>query len=277
MKKTIIFYLMCRILFSVLNSTGQVSLPYFSGFDDASQQAGWAEFKTASTQFSHWGYGSFDPFSPPNSVGHDYSPSTGITVTDNWFVSPGFSIVYGGVLDSVRYKFSGFSVPQTGDTIAIYLLNGSQNPASATTKTLLFDFRDAEYITDNTYRIKTNITLPASNGLSYLALRYRNSNCSVNWLTVYFDNIAINGAGAGFDENVPIETQVFPNPSNGVFSLSSSDDLKSMIILTLTGQIVYQATDPENSIFDLSDIPKGVYIAKIQNNNKLFMHKIIIQ
>ncbi|MFT5779726.1 MAG: hypothetical protein ACI837_002685, partial [Crocinitomicaceae bacterium] len=140
----------------------QVSLPYFSGFDDAAQQDGWIEYKTASTLFSNWGYGTIDAYSAPTCVGHDYSPSTGITLTDNWFVSPGFSITNGGLVDSIRYMFSGFSTPTTGDTIGVYLLNGSQDPTLATSETLLFDFRGSEYVADNVYRVKTDLILPAS-------------------------------------------------------------------------------------------------------------------
>jgi len=70
-----------------LISTAQMSLPYYTGFDNTSEQAGWKEYKKAATTFSNWGYGTFNSYSAPNCVEHDYSPSTGITLTDNWYVS----------------------------------------------------------------------------------------------------------------------------------------------------------------------------------------------
>src|ERR1035437_10386082 len=106
-------------LFSI-SLKAQVSLPYYTGFDNASQKAGWTEYRKAATTFSHWGYSG--GYSAPGGIEHDYSPSTGITLTDNWYVSPAFSITNGGRLDSIRYNFWGYSVPSTGDTIAIYLL-----------------------------------------------------------------------------------------------------------------------------------------------------------
>ncbi len=148
------------ILFTTVHIFAQVELPYYSGFDNAEQKAGWTEYQTASTEFSHWNYATFGAHSDPSFISHDYSPSTGITLTDNWFVSPGFSIADGGKLDSVWYKFSGFSTPTDGDTIGIYLLSGSQDPDTAT-RLLLYDFRGEDYITDNSYRfISVFICLP---------------------------------------------------------------------------------------------------------------------
>jgi len=118
--RKILFFMVTWVLYLIsIPLNAQVLLPYYSGFDDASQKAGWTEYKTAATTFSHWGYASVGSYSAPNSITHDYSPSTGITLTDNWFVSPSFSISNGGKLDSIRYKCSGYSVPEAGDTVAI--------------------------------------------------------------------------------------------------------------------------------------------------------------
>ena len=81
-------------------------------------------------------------------------------------------------MDSIRYKFGGYSTPEDRDAIGIYILTGFQNLSIATSKTLLFDFRNDEYIPDYTNKIKTDITLPPLEGISYFAIRYRNSDCS---------------------------------------------------------------------------------------------------
>ena len=218
MKKMKLFTIIGLVVLFSIESKAQVSLPYYTGFDNVSQQTGWTEYKKAATTFSHWGYGGTgNSYSAPSSIGHDYSPSTGITLTDNWYVSPAFSITNGGKLDSIRYMFSGFSQPVAGDTIAIYLLNGSQDPSLATLKTLLFDFRDSDYIADNVYRVKTDISLSASTEPSFIAIRYRNSDCSSKWLTVNFDNIAISANGSvGINDldNRAGKVNIYPNPHN---------------------------------------------------------------
>lgn len=271
----------CGILFfASFQLMSQVTLPYYSGFDNATQQEGWLEYKTASTEFSHWGYGSSNAYSSPNDVGHDYSPSTGITLTDNWFVSPGFSLSGGGQLDSIRYKFSGFSTPVEGDTIAVYLLNGSQDPSVATSKILLFDFRDEAYLTDNTYRILPEVDLPQSEGLSYLAIRYRNTDCSSKWLTVHFDNIAISGGTTGLNEISKNQNEIYPNPSTGYFMVNSLKEIESISIQNEKGQLVYQSSNSIGSNrveIDLSNKPKGIYILRIQQGKELTTQKLILQ
>lgn len=274
----------CLIVFATLCSMSlkaQVTLPYATGFDDTNQKNGWTEYKKAATQFSHWTYASNNAHSAPNCVGHDYSPSTGITLTDNWFVSPGFNIAGGGKLDSVWYAFSGFSVPAAGDTIALYLLNGSQDPAAATSKTLLFDFRDSLYQTDNTYRARTNITLPASSGMSYIAIRYRNTDCSSKWLTAYFDNINISGGSVGLNtiEKMPTHITVYPNPSAGIFTVNHSMQVQSVTVQNEIGQIVYQSSHADyqpTTQIDLSDKPKGMYIISVKEGSQVFTQKAAV-
>lgn len=262
--------------------TAQISLPYYSGFDDATQKAGWKEYKKAATTFSHWGYGGAgNSYSQPSSIGHDYSPSTGISLTDNWYVSPGFVITGGGFLDSIRYMFSGFSVPQAGDTIALYLLNGSPDPALANMKTLLFDFRDTEYSPDNVYRIKTNLSLNGSVDSAYLAIRYRNIDCSSQWLTVSFDNIAISGNNSvGFNDlNPKLENvNVYPNPTTGQFYIETKSKINSLQIYTATGKLVYSRNDLDaNSGITISHFKAGVYIMNYAIGTKSYKKKIIVQ
>jgi hypothetical protein len=269
---TIGFLFVCSLL------NAQVALPYFSGFDNAAQKAGWTEFKKAATTFSHWSYGG-GGFSAPDCVGHSYSPSTGISLTDNWFVSPAFLIPNGGTLDSIRYKCSGFSVPVTGDTIALYLLSGSQDPALATSKILLFDFRGADYVNDYTYKLKTALPLVAAPGNNYIAIRYRNTDCSSKWLTVSFDNVSIRGnssVGIGVMEEDNL-VSIYPNPSNGKY-IVSGNDMMQIEVYDASGKLIHSVKDSVNPTqeIDLSG-SKGVYFVKIITNEKVISKKIIVQ
>lgn len=263
------FSLIVLTSFSNFSLKAQVSLPYFSGFDNATQINGWTEYRKADTTHLHW-----QIF---NSISHGYAPSTGVRLADNWMVSPSFSIINGGVLDSIRYKFSGFSVPAAGDTIGLYLLNGSQDPALAISSHLLFDFRNSDYITDNTYRIKTNITLPPYSGSSYIAIRYRNSDHSSNWLTVVFDNVAISGNGAvglneAFDNsNIII---VSPNPTTGRIKIDSDLNIDFIEVYDIKGKIVYSGSYTKE--LDLSSYSKGIHFIKFQSASGTFIKRVII-
>lgn len=264
-----------------LTTKAQVVLPYYSGFDNATQQAGWTEYKNAATIYSHWVIASASEYSAPNCLTHDFSPSSGILLTDNWYVSPAFSITGGGNLDSIRYKFSGFSVPLPGDTIAIYLINGSQDPNLASSKHLLFDFRNTNYIADNIYRILTNIALPALSGNSYIAIRYRNTNCSSNWLTVFFDNIAISGSTVGITplNNQARAVNIYPNPLSSEATVSGINLSGSTIdIYNSLGIQVRQIKNIEGQVFKFNreDLSNGIYYIKLSKNGEIFSSRKLI-
>jgi hypothetical protein len=279
MKKSKLFMIMGFITLLSISLNAQVSLPYLTGFDNSAQQNGWTEYKTAATTFSHWSVAG-GGYSLPNAVGHDYSPATGITLTDNWFVSPGFSITSGGKLDSIRYKFSGFSTPGAGDTIALYLLNHSPNPAFAIAKILLFDFRGTEYVNDYTFHLKTNITLPAGGGTNYLAIRYRNSDCSSQWLSVAFDNIAISGANVGFDElsTAADNVSVYPNPANDNLTIATNSATNQKLeIYNITGQAIYTSDMLAYKSIDISGFPSGIYILQLKTDKEILVKKFVKQ
>ena len=263
---------------SCISASAQISLPYYSGFDSTTEQNGWVEYKKEATTFSHWGYSSANGFSGPNCISHDYSPSTGITLTDNWFVSPGFSLDGGGTLDSIRYMFSGFSTPVPGDTVAIYLLNGAQDPSLASSKTLLFDFRDSEYNPDFAYRIQENIALPAYNGLGYIAIRYRNTDCSSKWLTVHFDNVAISGGTLGINENAKVnQIRIYPNPTTDAITIQTDEKIESVDIFNITGMRVktLNAFEIANSI-DVSSFNKGIYLMNVKTVGGNFVKRLVV-
>ena len=270
---TIGFLLLTHFTFS------QVTLPYSTGFDNTSEQNGWVEFKKEATTFSHWNFLSSNSNSSPNCISHDYSPSSGITLTDNWFVSPAFEIESGGNLDEISYMFSGFSVPGTDDTIAIYLLQGSQDPDIAT-QVLLFDFRNSEYVADNTYRTKENIDLPAFSGLSYLAIRYKNSDCSSNWLTVHFDDITISEGTVGLDDFWLNEINIYPNPTSNEIHIDNTLNLiNSFKIIDNLGKTYFnrQKSIIGNIKLDISKLNNGVYFIVFNTKNGFLSKKIIIQ
>ena len=266
------------ILLECLSVKSQVNFPYNTGFDSASEKLGWVEYKTASQQYSHWGYET--GYLGTTSIGHDYSPSTGITLTDNWFVSPGFSITSGGSLDSIRYKFSGFSEPLSGDTVAVYLLRGAQDPSLATLKLLLLDFRGSEYIADGIYRRKDNINLPATNEMSYLAIRYRNTDCSSQWLTVSFDNIAINGNVTSIKEKKASDNKIimYPNPATGIVNIVAVNPISNLAIYSLGGEVIYFDNEINKEKFiDVSSFEKGIYVMKYYIDEMLYSDKVVVQ
>lgn len=234
----------------------QTAMPYFTGFDNATQKNGWQLFRKGATGTYLWTYTTFEPYSGTDCLYHDY-PVGGTTMTDDWFVSPAFNLAAGGKLDSIRHYFSGFGTPGVNDTLAIYLITGNADPALATSKVLIHDFRGDKYNNDNTWRQTTNLTLPTAAGSSYLAIRYKTVN---NWLTVKFDNIRLRSnaaTGIAGPQRLTEIVSLFPNPATNAITIDTKADIAQTMICDLNGKIVYQQAFRKH--LDLGTFGNGLY------------------
>ncbi|MFH1297388.1 MAG: T9SS type A sorting domain-containing protein [Bacteroidota bacterium] len=76
---------------------------------------------------------------------------------------------------------------------------------------------------------------------------------------------------------------VFPNPSNGKFTLEVLGDKRqgaSLAIYNILGEIIYTAPIQKQQTLneiDLSISPKGIYFVKIYDGEKIYTEKIVIQ
>ncbi|MBK8369675.1 MAG: T9SS type A sorting domain-containing protein [Bacteroidetes bacterium] len=76
-----------------------------------------------------------------------------------------------------------------------------------------------------------------------------------------------------------IEFDLYPNPSNGVFSIdiSLSNEKKSVVITTILGDEIYKKELNEgHSSFDMSNFTKGIYFVTIVNGAYKSVRKLII-
>ncbi len=94
----------------------------------------------------------------------------------------------------------------------------------------------------------------------------------------YFEN----ASSIGLDENSLSNTlNVFPNPTNGIVTVSLSDELgQSEIELTSTsGQLVLskEIENTTNAKLDVSHLNSGVYILKLKADNRTGVKKLIIE
>lgn len=259
----------------------QLSMPYVTGFDNASEQSGWEQFRKGTiSQFEKWSYASTQPFSPPTYIAHNY-PVGGTQVMDDWFVSPAFNIAAGGTLDSVRYAFSGFGTPQTADTICIYLLNGAKDPALATSAEILYQFTGSNYPSDNTWRVLAPVPLTPRPGTCYLAFRYKTIN---NWLDVRFDNVGISRVSlTGIDEQAISAVEVSPNPAVNKqvrVRFDAAQLNKTSLKFELydaAGQLVYASQVVDQQVLDLP-VTAGFYAYQLQGAaGNVSIGKIVIE
>ncbi len=233
---------------------------YATGFDTPTQKQGWQMFRKGATDINNeWTFGTVLPYTAPACLYHNY-PVGGATPTDDWFVSPVFQFATGGKIDSVRTHFSGFGVPATADTLAIYLLVGSPDPALATQRKLLYDYRDAHYANDNTWRKTDPIAIPNTPGSAYIAIRYRTVS---NWLDVRFDNLAITSNTATGLSDVRKNDQGFvcyPNPAHNSIEIRSAQTIAQIAIFDLTGKEMMR--QPFQKSINIAQLTPGTYMVK---------------
>lgn len=274
MKKRTLF---TTILFTFLLNIGisQTVTPYYSGWDDASQEDGWTQFRLGNENpFYEWELSTVEKFSGTKGLIHNY-PVGGTEAVDDWFVSPGFDLSSGGRIDSLRYLYAGFGTPVEGDTIQIVLLEGNQNPNLATSETVLYSFTDSSYVIDGIWKKIENITVPATSGMAYIGFKYFTTD---NWLDVRFDNFSLsNNAIIGIEKKNEADLSIFPTPNQGILNFKGlTADKYAISIYNTIGEIVFEQ-DFNNGNSIVTSLTDGIYYIEIkEENERPFYKKIII-
>ncbi|MBC8486658.1 MAG: C10 family peptidase [Bacteroidetes bacterium] len=98
---------------------------------------------------------------------------------------------------------------------------------------------------------------------------------------MYIDDVVITGeTGTGLAETPDKRISIFPNPSDGLFNVST-EDMKyplDLYVYNNLGQIVYNGKiNTVNSQLDLSSFKKGIYYIKFFNKNINQIKKVIIK
>lgn len=243
----------------------QTATSYYTSFDTPAEQANWNIYRKGEISPFTW---TVEPtgYSGANCLRHDY-PVASTSLTVDWYVSPVFNFAAGGNIDSLRVNFSGWSVPSNADTVALFLLTGSKDPALATSKTRLFDFRGADYTNDGLWKLKTNISIPGKAGQSYIAFKYVTTSF---WLDVKFDNLRVKAnSTVGLPENsAEEELLLFPNPANKSISLSggalSQNQSFRLNIYSLMGEKLVSMPIVRGIPLD-HKLSSGIYFYQLEN------------
>ena len=85
--------------------------------------------------------------------------------------------------------------------------------------------------------------------------------------------------GVNNETNTNLRLTIYPNPSNGTFSiLCSMLVVQSLEIYNVLGEKFYSnAQQLANSVIDISSRPSGVYFIRIKTNKETLNEKIVIQ
>ncbi len=90
------------------------------------------------------------------------------------------------------------------------------------------------------------------------------------------DSLSVNTANQSINNT---QIRVFPNPSNGSFWVSSSSNIESIEMYSMTGQVVQNVKNITTNVYELSNtnLNKGVYFIKVKTKSGLETKKITLQ
>jgi len=97
--------------------------------------------------------------------------------------------------------------------------------------------------------------------------------------TSKIDDIMISGIlYSGLDLIANNENKAYPNPSNGSFYVESQDQIKTIKVYSMAGQLVYAQESFSTKVQIDLEVPKGSYFVEaIYENNEVKMNRIIIR
>ncbi len=213
---------------------------------------------------------------------HHYESCTLIPLNHNQIAISGYDSCYANYpAGEFIYRLPMLNAFNPGDTI---------NPNSMwcdTTGYLAFKNYAAYIPNGQGYSCNGNAAFLASN---YIGLKVFIPNDTIfGWIkisnisstSVNIEEYACNLYSACINNNITNTYSIYPNPSNGKFTLlnrSSFNKNQSIKIYNTTGKLIYSQKHPtEQLLIDLSSQPKGVYILFNESDNQIVCKKIILK
>lgn len=79
-----------------------------------------------------------------------------------------------------------------------------------------------------------------------------------------FNNIQENTDCTGVEENEISDLQIFPNPTDNILNITSSEAISEIEIVNILGEVVYRKdVNGENAVCDVNGLKSGVYFVRI--------------
>lgn len=85
--------------------------------------------------------------------------------------------------------------------------------------------------------------------------------------------VRLNGGNLSLNETTFSSISLYPNPSNGTFSVKSSSSIKNVKVYNSLGKLVYEG---QSDFIQLSEADNGMYVVKIETESAMCEEKLII-
>jgi hypothetical protein len=92
------------------------------------------------------------------------------------------------------------------------------------------------------------------------------------------DNISFNGF-IGIDESaIPLEALFNPNPADDLLMLNWPEGDDAYVwIYALDGKLVFEQTKANAAAINVSHLPEGVYLVKMQHKNAVTTERLVVR
>jgi hypothetical protein len=84
-------------------------------------------------------------------------------------------------------------------------------------------------------------------------------------------------SATGIDVEQANTLRIYPNPSDGLFTIQGADASMKVMVMNSHGQVVYQSDRLLSDKLDLSAQPAGIYFIRLIGNDQIRTEKVIIQ
>ncbi len=128
------------------------------------------------------------------------------------------------------------------------------------------------YLNDTLISGATGRQLVVSRNGTYTVQVSDTNACSNTSAGLNVTALAINDVAVGFD------VQLYPNPSNGNFTLQFSDNVPRTVSITdATGRLITIQQVAASRNFDISALSSGIYLLSIKNEKAAYTLRIVVQ
>ncbi|MFT7613204.1 MAG: hypothetical protein ACI9J3_002174 [Parvicellaceae bacterium] len=257
--KTSLTYL---ILFITTNTlfAQSASLPYYTGFDSPTEQAGWQQFRKGTISAFDW--------VDNGDIFHDYNVGGSATDTViDWYVSPPLNLTSASVMTMKMYA-GGFSAP-TPDNCEVWF--GTDDPDPAIGSFVLLG--NLSVILPLYQWLDTLINIPFMSDSGYVAFKY--TTIGAEWMIYSFDSITISAdVGINQIDNLNYSTgSIAPNPVISSSTVYFDSEIRNghLDVYNIYGQKVRSIPNINGHEFEIhrNDLPIGTYVLNLTQGNKL--------
>ena len=248
-----------------VNNIATSAVPYSMGFETTEDFSAW-KIEDANTDGFTWNIATTGGNNGAYCVKYSYN-TDGTTAANDWLITKCIDLdASKSYKVSYYYKVEDGTYPE-GLTVNI----GTASTSAAQTTSIATNTN----LTNTSYILGESVFTVPSTGTYYLGFQ---CSSAANEYNLYLDDINITDVTGIKESSYSANVNVFPNPTKNILNISSTENISSVKIINVFGQVVY--TDNINSnhaVINTSAFAEGIYFIQMQTAKGNVTKNITIQ